>query len=149
MTDDEVATFLRESHKLQLGTSNPDGTLHIVPMFYNLIDGRIVFWTYGKAQKARNIERDPRVSCVVETGEDYSELRGVLIYGTAGVISEPETILDIGTKIMARTMDIAENEHGDLRAYVEHTGRKRIAYVVEPTRVISWDHRKIDAAATA
>jgi hypothetical protein len=27
--------------------------------------------------------------------------------------------------------------------YVAHTGRKRVAFVVEPTRVVSWDHRKL------
>ena len=27
--------------------------------------------------------------------------------------------------------------------YVEHTARKRLGYVVQPTRVISWDHAKL------
>jgi hypothetical protein len=27
--------------------------------------------------------------------------------------------------------------------YVAHAARKRVGYVVEPARVISWDHRKL------
>ena len=45
--------------------------------------GRIAFWTYGRSQKIRNLERDPRISLLVEDGEDYFELRGVSISGTA------------------------------------------------------------------
>jgi hypothetical protein len=37
----------------------------------------------------------------------------------------------------------------ELRGYVEHTGRKRVAYLVEPTRVVSWDHRKLTTPASA
>ena len=50
-------------------------------MFYALLDGRIAFWTYRTSQKARNLARDPRLTCLVEDGEDYFELRGVQVAG--------------------------------------------------------------------
>jgi hypothetical protein len=31
----------------------------------------------------------------------------------------------------------------DARAFAEATASKRYAYIVEPTRVASWDHRKL------
>ncbi|WP_203989292.1 pyridoxamine 5'-phosphate oxidase family protein [Sphaerisporangium rufum] len=148
MTDGEVASLLRDSRKLQLGTINPDGTPHLVTMFYGLVDGRIAFWTYAKAQKARNIERDPRVSCLIETGDDYAELRGALVYGTARPVPEPGAVLGIGLEITRRMTGLPESGvTEELRGYVAHTGRKRIAYLVEPTRVVSWDHRKLTAPA--
>ncbi|GGK71695.1 PPOX class F420-dependent enzyme [Sphaerisporangium melleum] len=150
MSGDEVAGFLRDSRKLQLGTINPDGTPHMVTMFYALTEGRLAFWTYGKAQKARNIERDPRVSCLVEAGDDYAELRGVLVYGTARLVDRPEAVLEVGLEITKRMTGLTDAEvTPELRGYVEHTARKRVAYVVEPTRVVSWDHRKLSAPATA
>ncbi|MFC6081564.1 pyridoxamine 5'-phosphate oxidase family protein [Sphaerisporangium aureirubrum] len=150
MSDDEVAELLRDSRKLQLGTINPDGTPHMVTMFYGLVTGRIAFWTYAKAQKRRNIERDPRVSCLIETGDDYFELRGVLVYGTARLIDAPAEVLDVGMEVTKRMAGLPEDGPADeLRGYVEHTGRKRVAYVVEPTRVVSWDHRKLTAPASA
>jgi hypothetical protein len=30
--------------------------------------------------------------------------------------------------------------------YVAHAARKRVGFIVEPTRVVSWDHRKLVAA---
>lgn len=150
MSDDEVTAFLRESRKLQLGTINPDGTPHMVTMFYGLVDGQIAFWTYGKAQKTLNIGRDPRVTCLVEAGDDYFDLRGVLVYGTARLIDAPDAVLDIGMNITRRMTGAGEDEASDeLRGYVEHTGRKRVAYLVEPTRVVSWDHRKLATPASA
>ncbi|WP_433350384.1 pyridoxamine 5'-phosphate oxidase family protein [Microtetraspora malaysiensis] len=143
MSDEEVAGLLGEDRKLQLGTINPDGTPHMVTMFYGLVDGKIAFWTYGKAQKARNIERDQRVTCLIEDGDDYAELRGVMLYGVARRIDDPADILGIGMEVTRRMTRMDDVE--PLRAYVEQTGRKRVGYIVEPTRVVSWDHRKLAA----
>src|SRR4051794_6833899 len=73
MTEEEILEHLRVSRKLQLATVNPDGTAHLVTMFYGLADGKITFWTYVRAQKTRNLERDPRVTCLIESGEHYFE----------------------------------------------------------------------------
>lgn len=145
MSDDEVAAFLAASRKVQLGTINNDGTPHLVPMFFALVDGRIAFWTYAKAQKSRNIERDPRVTCLVEAGEDYAELRGVMLYGTAERVDDPTEILKIGTAVVKRMTGLEDVT--PLRDYIEHTARKRVAYLVRATRVVSWDHRKLSAPA--
>ncbi|GAA3140665.1 PPOX class F420-dependent oxidoreductase [Planomonospora alba] len=142
MSDDEVASFLAASRKLQLGTINPDGTPHMVTMFYGLQDGRITFWTYAKAQKALNIRRDARVSCLIEAGDDYTELRGVLTYGIAHLIDDRDGVLRVGMSVARRMAGMPDSEEL-LSEYVAHTGRKRVAFVVEPTRVISWDHRKL------
>lgn len=141
MSDDEVTAFLEGSRKLQLATINPDGTPHLVTMFYGLAEGRIAFWTYGKAQKARNLSRDPRVSCLVEAGENYDELRGVLLYGKAEQVLEPDRVMEIGMAVARRMTPGVPDEL--LRPYVEKTGRKRLAYVVERTKVVSWDHGRL------
>ena len=141
MSEDEVAGFLRDSRKLQLGTINPDGTPHMVTMFYGLTDGLISFWTYGKAQKTRNIARDSRVTCLVEAGDDYFELRGAMIYGKARLVDDPAEILRIGVGITLRMTGLDDPE--PLREYVEQTARKRLAFLVEPTKIVSWDHRRL------
>ncbi|HEX6468431.1 MAG TPA: pyridoxamine 5'-phosphate oxidase family protein [Streptosporangiaceae bacterium] len=140
MTEQEVAALLREQPKLQLGTINPDGTPHLVTMFYGLVDGKIAFWTYRTSQKIRNIERDPRVSCLVESGIEYSELRGALIYGTAKLVTDQNDVRYVGAQVLGRMMDVEEAAIAEL---VEATAAKRYAVVVEPVRVASWDHGKL------
>lgn len=140
MTAEEAAALLAESHKLQLATINRDGTPHLVTMFYVMLDGQIAFWTYRSAQKARNLARDPRVTCLVEAGEEYFELRGVQVVGLARCIEDPARVLDIGRRLAAVTTGMAADV---LEEYTEKTARKRVGYVVEPRRVISWDFRKL------
>ncbi|MBF8186743.1 pyridoxamine 5'-phosphate oxidase family protein [Nonomuraea sp. K274] len=141
MSDDDVTAFLEGSRKLQLATINPDGTPHLVTMFYGLDSGHIAFWTYAKAQKARNLARDPRVSCLVEVGESYDELRGVLLYGEAKQVHDRAHVMAVGMLVARRTNPGVPDDL--LRPYVETTGLKRVAYVVERTKVVSWDHRRL------
>ena len=140
MTADEAAALLAESRKLQLATINPDGTPHLVTMFYVLLGGRIAFWTYRTSQKARNLARDPRVTCLVETGEEYFELRGVQVVGTARRVEDPAAVLDIGRRLAAVTTGMPADA---LEEYTAKTARKRVGFVVEPRRIITWDHRKL------
>jgi len=140
MTASEVNDLLAASKKVQIATVNPDGTPHLVTLFYGLVDGKIAFFSYRRSQKARNLECDHRITCLVETGADYGELRGVVIYGNAKLIEDYPAVVGIGTRVLTRTMGVP----GDAVAgYVERTARKRVAYVVDPVRVVSWDHRKL------
>jgi PPOX class probable F420-dependent enzyme len=140
MTADEAAAFLAESRKLQLATINQDGTPHLVTMFYVMLGGRIAFWTYRASQKARNLARDPRLTCLVETGEEYFDLRGVQVAGHVEAVDDPASVLEIGRSIAA----VMAGMPGDqLEDYVAHTARKRVGFLVEPQRIISWDHRKL------
>ncbi len=142
MTDAEVHELLDSEHKVQLATNGHDGFPHLVTMYYALVDGLITFWTYRSSQKALNLERDPRISCLVEVGEQYFDLKGVLVQGTARRVEDPATIAGIGRKITTVfTEPMAEGDA--LTEYVKHAARKRFGYAVEPTRVISWDHTKL------
>jgi PPOX class probable F420-dependent enzyme len=146
MTEAEIEKFLDESKKVQVATLNPDGSPHLTTLFYVLHGGRIAFWTYGRSQKIRNLERDPRITCLVETGDDYFELRGVSISGSAELVTDESGIREIGSAVASRMVDGADL--GDIgRDEVERQVRKRVGVVVVPTRTASWDHRKMLTAA--
>jgi Pyridoxamine 5'-phosphate oxidase len=156
MTAGEVAAMLAAGRKVQLATINPDGYPHLVTMYYTLVDGKIAFWTYRTSQKALNLARDPRISCLIETGEAYFDLRGVQIQGVVQTIDDPAGVLEIGMGIgavmgnpavgegAAGGATRAEADAGTaIREYVANAARKRLAYIVQPRRVISWDHTKL------
>jgi PPOX class probable F420-dependent enzyme len=140
MSRAEVAAFLEASRKIQLATINRDGTPHLVTMYYVMQDGKITFWTYRSSQKALNLARDPRITCLVEDGNEYFDLRGVSVQGVVRTVEDPAGVLAIGRRIAGVTVNLHEGMADD---YVEHTARKRLGYVVEPTRVVSWDHSKL------
>ena len=147
MSDDEVAAFLRQSRTATVATIGPLGFPHLVAMWYGLSpDGQVVFETKAKSQKAVNLRRNPTISCSVEAGETYDQLRGVAIEGTAVIIDDPS-----GDRYWAAAMSIFERYQGpytdDLRPFLEQMMNKRIVVEIAPARVRSWDHRKLGMAA--
>jgi PPOX class probable F420-dependent enzyme len=140
MTDEEVAEFLATERTLQVASIGPDGTPHLVPMWFAVIDGRIAFWTFAKAQKALNLRRDPRITCLLETGESYGELRGVSITGEAEIHDDYDAVFKAGAAIYARYQ--GDMSHAS-RAGVEAEAKKRVAVFVNPIKTASWDHRKL------
>lgn len=144
MTPSESMELLAAGRKVQLATNGADGYPHLVTMYYVMIDGQITFWTYRRSQKALNLERDPRISCLVETGEEYFDLRGVLVQGSARRIEDPAVVAEIGRRVTAVIGGPMAGADADaLTQYVENAARKRYGYAVEPGKIISWDHAKL------
>ena len=142
MSADEVEEFLGSQMKVQVATVNPDGSPHLTTLFYVLDQGRIAFWTYASSQKIKNLQRDARITCLVEAGDDYFELRGVSITGKAELVTDEDRIREIGSAVASRMAHGADL--GDLgREMVERQVSKRWAVIVEPVKVATWDHRKM------
>ena len=91
-------------------------------------------------QKIKNIERNTKVSLVLESGSSRQDLKGVMIQGHATVHTDPETALRLSREA-ARLRGVAEDA-------LPHEPRPGVAYIqVQPKRVISWDYSR-DADAT-
>ena len=145
MGDVEIGDFLGDHLKVQVASLGRDGAPHLTTLFYVVLDGRIAFWTYARSQKIRNLERDPRVSALVEDGTDYFELRGVSITGTAELVRDPDRVLEIGSAVAVRMVGAKSLDDlgDDGRELVQKQAAKRVAVVVRPDHVASWDHRKL------
>jgi PPOX class probable F420-dependent enzyme len=142
MSDGEIEQFLTDNMKVQIATIGPDGTPHLTTLFYVLEDGMVAFWTYGRSQKVVNLRRDPRITCLIEDGEDYFELRGVTIQGKARLVEEYDDIRALGARVAKRMAgDVDLGDFGD--EIVDKQARKRVGIVVEPIKVASWDHHKM------
>jgi PPOX class probable F420-dependent enzyme len=140
MTDEEIQAFLEEQRTLQVATIDHDGYPHLVAMWYVLLKHEITFWTYAKSQKALNLRRDPRLTCLVETGEQYNELRGVQIKGRAVMNENREFVQKVGEAIWERyTGPLNESTHPMVIAQAA----KRVVVTVKPVEIVSWDHRKL------
>lgn len=147
LTEDEQRELVREARILQVASINADGRPHLVPMWFELDDeGLIVFTTYGTSQKVVNLERDPRVTVLLETGEAYNELRGVSMDGRAEVVRDPQ--------VTARTLALVGAKYNDRprpprleapipEADLPPVAYKRVTVRIHPERLRSWDHRKL------
>jgi PPOX class probable F420-dependent enzyme len=141
MAPGELREFLDEQKTVSVATIGPHGRPHLVPLWYVPEDDGLIGWTFAKSQKAKNLERDPRATLQVETGVEYQELRGVMFECDVEVEREPEHVADYGRKIFRRYGggELAP----EAEAMVEKQAPKRIGMRFTPTRIVSWDHRKL------
>jgi PPOX class probable F420-dependent enzyme len=140
LTADEIAQMLAGTRSMTMASIGPDGQPHLVAMWFAVLDGEIWFETKARSQKAVNLRRDPRITCLAEDGDVYEDLRGVAIEGVAEVSDDPDLLWRVGVGVWERyTGPYTE----DQRPMVEALLRKRVAVRVRPTRIRSWDHRKL------
>jgi PPOX class probable F420-dependent enzyme len=146
MTAEEVATFLGEARRAHVATINADGTPHLVPLSYVVLDGRVTFWTDPKSKKVLNLKRDARITCLIEEGAAFAEFRAVQLAGRAELGEDADTSLRAGLALFERSRGALTDE---LRAMVAGLVPQRVAITVHPERIVSWDHRKLPAVRPA
>lgn len=146
MTDDEVAAFVERSRTATMATVGPTGTPHLVAMWYAVIDGQIWFETKARSQKAQNLRRDGRLTCMIEDGLTYDTLRGVSIEGHGVIVDDPEALWKIGVNVWERYTGPYTDEAKPLVEFMLH---KRVAVRLDVDRIRSWDHRKLGLAPIA
>jgi len=150
MTLDEQQAFLVQGHTLVVTTIGKDGWPHVAPMWYFLDDGRVAFRSFTKSQKIVNLRRNPSITVLLEEGETYEGLRGIMIKGTARLVDEPAAVLEmygqlshryafVGTEIVPLEGEALEVAFGRFAA-------KNTGVIVQPESVVSWDHPKLSGA---
>jgi len=125
-------------------TNGSRGWPHLMPLWYVVSDGEIWAWTYGRSQKVRNLERDPRATLQIEAGESYGQLRGVMIEAQAEIHRDTDRVTEIGTALAERYGGAALDPAA--RAALRAQAVKRIALRFVALRTASWDHRKLAGA---
>ena len=145
MSQEEVRSFLDEERVVTCASFGPRDWPHLMPLWYVVRDDTVWAWTFGKSQKVKNLERDPRCTLQVEAGRDvYHELRGVMLECEVTVHTDLDTVTGVG-------MDLATRYGGaepgaDMRAVFERQAAKRVALQFNERRRATWDHRKLGSA---
>ena len=147
LSEAEVADFLDRQRVMNVGTVGQDGWPHMTSLWYVMRDAEPWAWTYAKSQKVRNLERDPRVTLLFESGEQYHELTGVMLKATAELHRDVETVAGVGEELFNRYQGgqaaaIDDSAREALRA--QAAKRVAIRFAVKDT--ITWDHSKLGGA---
>ena len=137
-TPEEQTVFMRQHRKGALATIDKDGFPHVVAMNFYVKDGAFYMTSYAKAQKVVNIRRDPRVALMVETGEKYAELRGVIVRGRCEIF-EGEDAVRAAFAEMARSCGASYERPST----ANDSAPKRVVLKIIPEKITSWDHRKL------
>ena len=143
LTSEEQAELLDSERVVIVSSIGPRGWPHSMPMWFTVRDGEIWIWTFGKSQKVKNLERDPRATLLIETGTEYLELRGIQIEAEAELIRDTPTVAEFGKELTVRYAEGIDSIEGDAAAALEAQAVKRVAIRFEAKRTATWDHRKL------
>ena len=150
MTEAEQLAFLDAGHTLQVATVGADGFPHVAPRWFVVEDGKVAFRSFTKSQKIVNLTRNPSLTVLVEAGESYDELQGVMIKGTASLITDRQFVLSMYGRLASKYEMIGgariELTDDELETAFGRFAEKNTAVVVEPAQIVSWDHTKLGGA---
>jgi general stress protein 26 len=145
MSDEEALAFLEEERTVTCATNGRDGFPHQMPLWYVLRDGRLWAWTYGKSQKTKNLERDPRATLQVEAGLAYEELRGVMLRCDVVLHTDVEVVEGIAMELVDRYSGPGP-EFDPVREGFRKQAPKRVGMEFVERERVTWDHRKLGGA---
>ena len=134
LTDDEFEQFFQDYDGwIILTTLTKAGFPHTIPIGYFLHGDKVYIGTRDNTQKIHNIERNPKVSLLIESGDSMQNIKGAMIQGHARIIRDGQEAIDVA-RIAAKSRGMADADLPDQAppgaAYIE----------VTPLHKISWDY---------
>lgn len=140
MSAEEVDAFLQTERTCRVGTVGATGAPHVAPLWFVWDGASLWLNSVVRSQRWTDLERDPRVAVVVDTGHDFTELRGVELLGRVEQVGDvPRHDADVaelvvpeklfGQKYAASGTFVPDGRHAWLR--------------LTPEKVTSWDFRKV------
>jgi hypothetical protein len=139
MTSEERDAFLGSERTCRVASVGRDGAPHVSPLWFAWDGASLWLTSVVKSQRWTDLQRDNRVSVVVDAGLEFTDLRGVEVRGVAAPVGEMPRVgkrepeLEIPERLYA-------DKYGSGQIY--HDGRHAWLRIT-PEKVVSWDFRKM------
>ncbi|WP_432071963.1 pyridoxamine 5'-phosphate oxidase family protein [Streptomyces wuyuanensis] len=140
MSPAELDAFLGEQRTCRVATVSPDGMPHVSALWFAWDGTSLWLYSITRSRRWSELRRDPRIAVVVDAGEEYGELRGVELSGTAVFVGEaprtgePCPELETPERLFARkNFGLDSMPHDGRHAWLRLT----------PEAIASWDFRKL------
>ena len=142
-----IDDLMSQVRRVRIATLGPGSEINLTPMTFGWAGGRA--YIFARGQKIANLRRRPESTLLVDTGERWRDLKGVMMAGQAAVLEDQnaevadphllEARLNIGAK------HGLQDEQGNLLPHgASASGRSRRWIVFSPERIVSWDNSKLE-----
>jgi nitroimidazol reductase NimA-like FMN-containing flavoprotein (pyridoxamine 5'-phosphate oxidase superfamily) len=135
LTADELEELLAAERTARVATVGPDGSPHVIPMWFVWREGALWCNSLIRSRRTRDIEHGSRAAVCVDTGADYAELRGAVLYGVFEHADDDEALPGATEAFASKYWGGSE-----VPSIRSHVWLKLV-----PERLVSWDFRKIPA----
>lgn len=146
MTGQDIDTLMSAESRLRIATIGPGTDINLTPMTFGWAGGRV--YIYGRGQKVANLRRSDTATVLVDVGESWRSLKGVMMRGRAWLLEDAAAeagdpyLLDAQRNIGEKNGQ--RDEQGEIRPHaVSASGRSRRWIVFEPEHIVSWDNARL------
>lgn len=140
MSPGELDDFLSTQRTCRVATVGADGTPHVSALWFAWDGGSLWLYSVVRSRRWAQLRHDQRVAVIVDSGEEYDQLRGVELSGRVEFVGEIPRVgelraeLDTAETLFARkNFGLEELPHDGRHAWVRLT----------PEKIVSWDFRKL------
>lgn len=147
MTADECWAFVTDAHTGTFVTLRRDGVPVALPMWFACLDRKVYVQTRGR--KLQRIAHDPRASFLVESGEQWADLKAVHLTGVAEAIDADEELSARFRAEIDRKYSAFRSQAAMPKETAEYYAKAMSGLVrfTPDDRILNWDNRKITGGA--
>ncbi len=140
----EAWEFLERAHIGIFTTLRRGGWPLSLPVWFVALERRIYVMSPGRSAKVQRVRRDPRVCFLVEEGCSWTEVRAVVMAGTAELVEDAEersrALVRFSEKYRGLRMPRDRISKATRTHYGEHAAWIRIT-PADP--IVSWDNARV------
>jgi len=133
LTDEELDGLLDRERTLRVATVSPDGWPHVVPLWFVWRDGAVWINNLRRSRRSRDVRAGSKVALCVDTGVDYADLRGAVLYGRFESARDEAALQEVKSVFAQKYWN--RPSIPDLKSHEW--------LLLRPERIASWDFRKI------
>jgi nitroimidazol reductase NimA-like FMN-containing flavoprotein (pyridoxamine 5'-phosphate oxidase superfamily) len=151
LTDEQLDELMTTEWNMRVATTGPGDRINLTPLWFGWAGGRIYF--YCRGQKITNLRRTPQCTVLVDRNVKFPELQGAMFQGVATVLEDAAAEAadphleaarwQMGTKYAGGHGEPAPTTDEPIRNPASARGRSWRWVAVEPTKVVTWDNKKI------
>ncbi|MDP6876072.1 MAG: pyridoxamine 5'-phosphate oxidase family protein [Alphaproteobacteria bacterium] len=141
----EIDAVMARKARLRIATIGPGDDINLTPMTFGWAGGRV--YIFGRGQKIANLRRNPTATVLVDTGEAWRELVGIMMRGEA-VVLENKDAEDADPHLRQAQLNLGlkhglEKDGQPAPYAASAAGRSRRWIVFTPHSTVTWDNAKL------
>jgi PPOX class probable F420-dependent enzyme len=143
LTADEAWQAIESAHTGILTTLRRDGMPIALPVWFVVDDRSIALMTPAGTKKIARVRHDPRASFLVESGEQYTELRGVHLTGRVDIVEKAAATSRIEAAVDAKYAAFRPPAGSLPAAAQAYYASQVFLRFVPDGRILTWDNGRL------
>lgn len=145
LTSDEVDMLLRTEARCRIATIGPGQQINLTPMTFGWAGEKV--YIFARGQKIANLRRNAHTTVLVDVGESWKELKGIMLRGQATVLESAEEEqtdpdLQAACENLGNKHNLTRNNKPIAYAATA-SGRSRRWIVFTPEHIVSWNNENL------